>query len=53
VDLLTRQSEKLTPQLDNGESGFIRIFFLATAALLIIGGLERHFFPSFRHGHKT
>ena len=53
VDLMTQKSEQLTPQLDDGDSSFFRIFFLATAALLIIGGLERLLSPSFRHSHKS
>lgn len=52
LDLVSSQGQQLTPRLDDRDSDFFRIFFLATAALLIIGGLERFIFPSLRHGPR-
>ncbi|MDT8323352.1 MAG: zf-HC2 domain-containing protein [Bacteroidota bacterium] len=53
MELLTSQSGRLTPKLDERDSDFFRVFFIATAALLLIGGLERVLFPLMRQGHKT
>ena len=52
LELLVRQSARVTPHLDEGGIGFVRIFLIAMSALLVFGGLERFIFPSIRHDSK-